>query len=287
MGGCAKHRSIMFFLAAVVCVMAVCPPLAAEDNEPKVGGVEATKVWEWVFDNREYLFNIAKKAERLYESDMPTPIFHWVCLVDHDLAWEICNRSSMTHFTSDCFENGSILMRWGLDVRTEPKHDAKRIGQILIRLTTERRETVVYVPWLRATFVPEDGGSPVDFEPDVTDLDFGYAGYFYHTFQKRSDNWFKLPKNPLPEPGWVNLSVLCPHPKMLAIAKGMAYTLGEKLIVVLEFDQSGITYRLAQEGDDPSGDQSPIQPAETFFVPCHELYDADGHLLLKVGFTRD
>ncbi len=283
----AMRRGKAVFLAAAVCVMAVCPQLMAEDGEPKAGEVEALKNWEWIYDNKEYIFGFERKAERFFEEYTTPQLFHWVCLVDHDLAMEIYDKSVAELNSREWEKSGSVSVTWTMDVRMEPKPEAKRIGQILIRLLLGRRETDVYVPWLRAVFVPEDGGSPVDFEPDFTDLDFGYSGYFHHTFLKREGNWFKLPKNPLPEPGWVNLSVLCRYPRMLAIVEWGAYTFREEIILILGIDHSGITYRPLGPDEDPCcGGVLVGPPTETFRMPAHELYDEDGHLRLKYACPR-
>ncbi len=256
------------------------PPAPAPPTAPNAE--EAKKTWEWMLEESLY----GEFYRRGFSFDQCGALVnHWVALVDYDLAYKVCNSEFPDASSQDGETNAAIEKTWEFDVREKPDASSSRLGKIVVRMSLTPDENVPsgpYVPWIRAIYVPEGDEQPVDFEPDLVQLDFGYTGLFHQTYIERSGIWFKLPKNPLPKPGWIDFSLYKPFPHVLHVTHGGLYRLGEDTYVIpIDAHPAGLTCRKVLPNEDPCcGDDCPVLPENVIMIPYSELYDADGHFRL-------
>lgn len=164
-------------------------------------------------------------------------------------------------------------------VRAEPSHDAEAIGAIHVVATLEEG--------FRAEFERASDAKRVPFQPDLFDPDYGYGPFFHQTVLEQQDTWFKLPKNPLPQEGWIDVAEFSQPPAMLPVTTQTIYTLGDASIIILDSGDDGVTMREEQEADYCCcEDPPPLQPFEIREVRYDELFDVNGHLRLKIKYTR-
>ncbi len=255
------------------------PPTAANAEEAK-------RTWEWMLENGRYSGDYRKSP---WYEDCGVLINHWVALVDYDLAHKLSSGEFPDASSQDSGANAAVEKTWEFDVREKPDASSSRLGKIVVRMSLTPDENVPsgpFVPRIRAIYIPEGDAQPVDFQPDMVDLDFGYTGLFHHTFIERSGTWFKLPKNPLPKPGWVNLSVFKPFPHVLGIQQGAYEYREDTRITPIDVHPAGLTCRIMASGEDPCCEYTPILPENVIMIPYSELYDADGHFRLRLACPR-
>ena len=166
-----------------------------------------------------------------------------------------------------------------LPLFAEPGKSAKSLGQILLTGHTE----------LTAYYVPPEGGPAVLFKPDLFDSDWGYGPWFHQTILERQGSWFKLPKNPFPEPVWLDISILTDKPVIEDVMVGSIYYFGDESFFILGYDDRGIAVRPEQEADmvicHEEG-ETEIQPYTPRHIPYEDLFDGDGHLMLDFKYKK-
>ena len=250
------------------------PPTAANAEEAK-------KTWEWML--KEYLFSEDYQKSPRYEG-CGVLVHHWVALVDYDLAHRLLDGA----INNDGRGIVTVEKTWEFGVHEGANLLSSCFGKIVVRMSLRHGVEKEDSFWIDATYVPEGDAQPVDFKPDLVDLDFGYTGLFHHTFIERSGAWFKLPKNPLPRPGWVNLSVFTPFPHVISVNKDYVYTIGQETVITpIDVHPAGLTCRKVLPNEDPCcAGLDPIVPENVIMIPYSELYDADGHFRLRVACPR-
>ncbi len=286
-------RTTAATVAVALVVLLVPCALSGADDPPApepapstaLNAEEAKKTWEWMM--QDYLYSGDYQKSPRYES-CGVLFNHLVALVDYELTYKLSDAYAMGDSAQINAANAADGKTWEFDVRENPDPSSARFGRIVIRLENPVNPdgTDSYAPWIRATYVPEGGSPPVEFEPDLVQSDFGYTGYFHHTFIERSGAWFKLPKNPLPKPGWVNLSIYKPFPHVLSFNRGDICRLGkDKLLILIDAHPAGITCQtlLSEEVESPP----PIVPENVIMIPYSELYDADGHFCLRPACLKE
>lgn len=258
------------------------PPAPVPAPPPAPYAEEAKRTWEWMLEESHRLRDSFSKDPK--HDHCGLLLFHWVPLVDCDLA-ERLDYQPYTGVRTECEST------WELDVLDSPSEDALHtsMGKIVIKLVFDSEKKNVASPWISAAFVPRGGGSPVEFEPDLLSLDFaGYGGLFHQTFVEYKGGWFKLPRNPLPRPGWVHLSHFRFSPHVLSVQSGELYYVGkDTLILPIEVHPEGLTCRRILPEEDPCCDPLPPPlPENIITIPYSELYDADGHFRLRPACQR-
>lgn len=138
-----------------------------------------------------------------------------------------------------------------------------------------------------ASFVSEGGQKSTSFEPDDFDEDRAYSIYFHQSILERRGDWVLLPKNPLPEPGWISLTTPEGELEVRAIRRGAIYTLKDESLVVIDTTENGLLVRPEQDCDmwcdfNPPP-YEPFTPEERTF---DQLRDADGHWLLEEKYKK-
>lgn len=176
---------------------------------------------------------------------------------------------------------------WRIAVRKEPDVDSEEICVIEITATPQDESIPDSQVGLTATFRPTASGKPIPFVPDLFDRDWGYGPWFHQTVLDRKDHWFRLPKNPLPEHGWISTDDLGEEPHVVRLQVGTVYHFDDRSITIVGSDADTVQIRDEQRGDYFCGDDPPpIEPAHIARIPYKDLYDKDGHLRLKVKYTR-
>jgi hypothetical protein len=167
---------------------------------------------------------------------------------------------------------------WTLDVREHPSLSSARTGSIRITATPGSGLTFAYAG--------QDG--TVQFLPDLFDADWGYGPYFHQTYRDRRGSWFELPKGPLPGPGWIDMSRLGPVPDVRDIEAGQVYLLNSESFFLIGIREGSVTFRPEQPADQwcREGEPPALTPFQARTFPVRELYDADGHLILKIKYLR-
>lgn len=219
-----------------------------------------------------------------------TPVqkpLRWVGLFNDDMInWmERENRAAMTlrSMTEAEAERYRQELRqpksWEVEVRQQPGNDAALLGKLIITAQSGQG--------LKASFLSSGASNPVPFTPDLYESDYGYGPYFHQTVLQQKKTWFQLPKNPLPQPGWVDFAGFNPKPNILAVSKNGIYWLGKESVVIIDSDGDTMTYRLEQEGDYCCcSPEPPIRPAKTWRIPYGKFFTPDAHLRLDVKHKK-
>ena len=231
--------------------------------------------------------------------DRPYPterVVEWVGLFNYAMVnhLEGGNKYTRQKSQSPPPENLEVLRQklltpraWRIAVRKEPDVNSEEIGVIEITATPDDGLIPGSQVGLTAAFRPTASDSPIPFVPDLFDRDWGYGPWFHQTALDRKDHWFRLPKNPLPEPGWISADDLGEEPHVVRLQVGSVYILDDRSITIVGSDSDTVRIRNEQDGDFFCGDDPPaIEPADIARIPYKDLYDKDGHLRLKKKYTR-
>jgi hypothetical protein len=142
---------------------------------------------------------------------------------------------------------------------------------------------------LRVYFIRSKGATPVEFTPDLFDPDYGYGPYFHETFLEQRGTWFRLPGDPFAPGTWIDAADFGddPHVRLLEAGDVVSSPRGDLSVVAMEGDQ------LRARPEDPSAspcnaDRQPptVHATGDLRIPIRELYDANGHLLVHLKYTR-
>jgi len=141
---------------------------------------------------------------------------------------------------------------------------------------------------LRAFFVPNAGGAATEFKPDLFDADWGYGPYFHETFLERRGTWFLLPERPFLKGSWFNSTDLESEPEIRVLEPGEIVTGPQGDLYILAVEPQGLRVRPEQDADMWCGEarQPTLKPFKEVRIPYRQLYNATGHLLLHVKYTR-
>lgn len=170
--------------------------------------------------------------------------------------------------------------QYEIEVHDEPRPGATPAGTIVIEATPGSG--------LRASFRAAPGAPATEFVPDLFDADWGYGPWFHQTFLEQRGPWFLLPTGPLPRPAWVNLSEFGDDANLKRVEVGDILTgpLGD--LFVLGIETGSLRVRPEQKADMwcESGDPPPLKPFKEILIPANDLYNEDGHLLVKIKHKR-
>jgi hypothetical protein len=213
----------------------------------------------------------------------------WVGLFNDDLATWLENENQLEPLCGSA-EPGNA--KWQA-CRAE-KLAAK---VVVIRLFTGPSErsssagsmTIVAKPGdgLHASFTSTGGKTATPFTPDLFDGDWGYGPYFHQTFLARRGTWFLLPAGPFRQRTWFNAAELDPEPQVRLLEAGDIVTsrLGDLFILAIE--PGTVRARREQAADMWCDvDPPPLEPFKPQRLAIRQLYDAKGHLLLRIKYTR-
>jgi len=141
---------------------------------------------------------------------------------------------------------------------------------------------------LRAFFVRAEGGTPMEFKPDLFDNDWGYGPYFHETYLERRGTWFQLPKGPFPSGTWFDASSFGTEPEVKLLEAGEIVSSPSRDLFVVGIEPGVLRARLEQPADMwcGDGDPPPLKRFKELRIPYTRLYSATGHLLIHVKYTR-
>lgn len=213
--------------------------------------------------------------------------FGWAGLYNEEMiAWmenqnnldALCPQSLLPADRNRCREEKLKPGVWSIEVHEKPSSSSPKMGSI----------TITFTPGSGLTFAYRGSGILLPFTPDLYDSDWGYGPYFHQTFLENRASWFLLPKDPLPAPGWIDISQLTRAPDVRKITEGQVYTLSDSSIVVIKIDKQTVTVRPEQPADMwcDAGEPPKLQPFQKKVVPVSELFDRNRHLKLKIKYTR-
>jgi hypothetical protein len=242
---------------------------------------------------------LAGDVQIIEAPDEPYPterVVEWVGLFNHEMVAHLegGNKYRTLKWQSPPPENLDVIREelltprtWKISVRKKPDINSEEIGIIEITATPDDEVIPVSQLGLTATFHPAASGTPIPFVPDLFDRDWGYGPWFHQTALERKNHWFLLPKNPLPQPGWISTNDLGEEPHVVRVEVGTIYILDDRSITIVGSDPDAVLIRDEQHGDYFCGDDPPaIEPAEITRMPYKDLYNKDGHLRLKTKYTR-
>jgi hypothetical protein len=141
---------------------------------------------------------------------------------------------------------------------------------------------------LAAAYVDREKTSSISFTPDLYDQDWGYGPYFDQTFLDYSNGWFLLPRGPFPVPLWANIGWTIGEENIRAVVPGEVYLLGDRSIVIERVALEEISAREEEPRDMWCEEGVPPQRSKgsTFSFRPEDIISPDGHLLLKLKYTR-
>lgn len=141
---------------------------------------------------------------------------------------------------------------------------------------------------LAAFFVPGGNRPPRRFQPDLYDSDWGYGPYFHETYLDRRGPWFRLAEGPFPKGSWLDSRELAPEPVVETLEPGDIVTTPRRDLYIIGIDAAAVRARLEQPRDMwcEGGLEPPLKPFRTLVIPFSKLYDATGHLVIHVKYTR-
>ena len=197
----------------------------------------------------------------------------WVGLYNQQLLDWLTNVSHVRRGRTDSL---TIELR----LFAAPTHTAVRVGAIRLVATPDKD--------LAAFFVPGDNRPVRQFQPDLYDADWGYGPYFHETYLDRRGPWFLLPEGPFPKGAWLDSRELAPEPVVQTLEPGAIVRTPRRDLYIIGIDASAVRARLEQPTDMWCGGDPvpPLQPFTTLVIPFSKLYDATGHLVIHVKYTR-
>lgn len=171
--------------------------------------------------------------------------------------------------------------RWVVTLHESPSTKSSKLGQITIVFKKGSGFSFVYTP-------SSGTNKKVPFKPDLYDSDWGYGPFFHQTVLSLKNGWALLPKVPLEEKAWANLTSVLGEYDLKTIVQGMIYKLDDRSIYIIKIDKNSISVRDEQEVDMwcKGGTPPPHKKFTPETIPFSDLYDSDEHLKLKVKYTR-
>lgn len=193
---------------------------------------------------------------------------------------DLCPESMPRERKAACRAASLAPKTWSFGLFAQPAANAPLVGHLVIVATPGQG--------LKAGVRGRRELEPAYFEPDLFDADWGYGPYFHQTVLQKRGPWVQLPARPLPVPVWFNTEDMPGGPVFHEVASGDIYRLGEKSWTVLEVKPDGLLVRPEQPADMwcEEGRPPALAPAATTVLKGKELFDAYGHLNLKVKYTR-
>jgi len=152
----------------------------------------------------------------LYSMDM----LDW--MENHNMMEKICPKSMDAKERNTCIQEHLKPMRKKIDVRKSPTRQSQLLGQIEI--------SAAPAEGLSAVWITPDSSSP--FMTDLYDRDWGYGPHFHMTVLNRRGSWFLLPRNPFPDPAWIDISELSQTTDFKSVVTDNVYIFEDKSIVI-------------------------------------------------------
>lgn len=194
----------------------------------------------------------------------------------------------------ECFTVRPSPVEWAFPLHEAPSRDARALGTLVARLTSDSGIDFVYRP---------NGGQDVPFETDWVEEDWGYTYLRDQTFLDRRGDWFLLPPRPFPGAVWIRLpdrtelstvserTVYSLSKPVAARERGAAHTVTFEAgnIVVVARHGRTLEIRKEEDSDGPcagSDEQGNAKAHRTYLVEAEEFYDRDLHFQLVPAYTR-
>jgi len=190
----------------------------------------------------------------------------------------LCPKSTGAEARSSCIQEHLKPMSKRIDVRKDPDPLSPLLGQI----------EIIAKPGEGLSAVWRTLHSSRPFKPDLYDADWGYGPYFHMTALSHRDSWFLLPRNPLPDAGWIDINQLTEAPDFKKIAPGEVYMFADESITITNIEKNTITFRDEQPADMwcQSGEPPQMYLRHLRKFRISELFNKDCHLKLTVKYTR-
>ena len=223
----------------------------------------------------------------------------WIGLFNDDLVgWlenenrlkDLCGAPEGSEEWSKCREEKLEPKALVIPVRSEPRPDARRLGEILIIARPGRGLSAFSSADHSKRSIRSDR-TAIRFTPDLFDSDWGYGPWFHQTILARRGTWFRIPV-PSIGPGWINAEDWNEPADFPAnTALGLIKTVDAEDILttprgdmyVLGVENRVLRVRPEQDADMWCGgeQQPPLKSWQEVRIPFSELLDSKGHLLLK------
>lgn len=247
----------------LVLVLVVAPASGAGTQAPAREPLPATLAWVGLYTDS--LVHWLENGNRLDE----------LCPGERDTEpWLACRNRQMEPRVAV------------LPVRDGPARQARRLGELVIVATPGRG--------LSAHASGAAGATP--FAPDLFDVDWGYGPWFHQTIlARRGSTWFRVPI-PTLGAGWIDtgewsggatgaLPAEAPHVEVADSGRIVTTPRGD--LVILGAANGVLRARPEQDADMwCDTDPPPLKRWTELRIPFAELFDANGHLLLQVKYTR-
>lgn len=191
----------------------------------------------------------------------------------------LCAATAGTAAASECRAEKMAPKAAVIPLHAEPHADAKRLGEILL----------VALPGTGLTAFASAGRRAERFTPDLYDRDWGYGPYFHQTVLARRGTWLRVP---VPGIGraWIDAAAWSTAPDDLTRTPGtddiIATPRGD--LVVLGVLDRVLRARAEQKADMwcQPGQPPALAASPEVRIPFAELFDAQGHLLIRYKYTR-
>lgn len=189
---------------------------------------------------------------------------------------ELCPANAES--TEDCKRSVLQPKTITLDILTDP--NGSKIGFLEIHSIPGKG--------LKMFVIKVGSNTRFQMDPDLFDMDWGYGPYFHHTVLDSKGTFVLLPFGPLMQSAWVNTSQLGSAPEYRSVQQGEIYTIDGKSIVILSVSEKGIIVREEQAGDMwcTGGEPPALLKSKEWNIRIDQLYNKNGHLKLKVKYTR-
>jgi hypothetical protein len=205
---------------------------------------------------------------------------------------------------TQCFAVPRVTKDWTLPVYDGPSARSKSLGAIIARVTSGSD-----IAWIYRS----NTGQEISFDPDWSQGDWGYLYLMEQTVLDRRGDWVQLPRQPFPQPVWLQLSASTPRESLYELpgryrleADGSIYRVSktvtartkdgkgtvrfndEDTLVIVAVHDRLLEVRKDDEFDSPCAvDKAPAgRTYETFLVNADEFYDADLHLRIVPAYPK-
>jgi hypothetical protein len=212
-----------------------------------------------------------------------TELMEW--LENENRLTELCGEASGGDKWHTCREALLEPKVAVISVRSGPQVTAGRLGQLVL----------VAWPGKGLRIFASSGRVTQPFTPDLFDGDWGYGPYFHQTILARRGPWFRVPV-PVIGPGWINAEEWIDRGKHALEPTTYIETVDPERIIttprgdmyVLGVEKRFLRVRPEQDRDMPCDGGAPAPPApyQEIRIPFEQLFDAKGHLLVSVKYTR-
>ena len=205
---------------------------------------------------------------------------------------------------AQCFAVPRVTKDWTLPVYDGPSANSKPLGAIIARVTGGSS-----IDWIYRS----NTGQEISFDPDWSQGDTGYIFLMEQTILDRRGDWVQLPRQPFPQPVWLQLPVSEPAESLWELpgryrleadstiykvsktvvartkdGKGTMRFNDEDTLIIVAIHDRMLEIRKDDEFDSPcAADKPPAgRKYDTFFVNADELYDADLHLRMRPAYPK-